>query len=148
MKAKEFMTKNLDSCTQNQTVEEAVNLMTEKRHSVMPIVNEEDTLVGIITQSDFISKDVDIPHALVSIKLLLGEQHKYGNVEEIYARAKTRLLSEVMSKNPITVNPETSLNSVVGLMEEKNLKRIPVVEDNKLVGMITRKDLLKAFSKL
>jgi CBS domain-containing protein len=147
MKAQDFMTKNVSSCIENQTVEDAANLMLDKHYSVVPVVDSSGVLVGILTQSDFISKEVEVPHALASLKLLLGVTHYNGDVEEIYANSKKRLLKDIMTKNLKTVAPDTSLDSVVALMEDQNLKRIPVVEDNKLVGIITRRDLLRAFRK-
>ena len=53
-----------------------------------------------------------------------------------------------MSKHPRTVTSGTSLTTIINLMISKNLKKLPVVDDNKLVGIITRRDLLKAFSQL
>jgi len=145
MIAQDFMTKNVISCKQTQTVEEAAALMSDKGFSVMPVVDDEGLLVGILTESDFVSKEVKIPHALASLKRLLGVTHYEGDIEAIYASAKKRKLEEVMTKNPKTISPDTSLNSIVSFMEDKKLKRLPVVENQKLVGMITRKDLLHAF---
>ncbi len=148
MKANEFMTKNVITCNQDQTVSEAARVMSENGFSVLPIVDNSSALVGIVTESDFVGKDVNVPHALVSLKRVLGENHHQGNIEEIYSRAKTRKLSEVMSKSPSTVESESSLSSIVDLMKTKNLKRLPVLEGGKLVGIITRKDLIKAFNKI
>lgn len=147
MEAKDFMTKSVITCNQNQTVEEAAKLMTEKLFSVMPVVDDQDNLVGILTQSDFVGKEVDVPHALASIKRLFGHQYYMQDIEPIYANAKQKKLSEVMTKDPITAKPETSLSAIVDMMATKKLKRVPVVENNKVVGMITRKDLIKAFVK-
>ncbi len=148
MKANEFMTKNVITCNESQTVSDAAKIMSENGFSVMPIVNNSGDLIGIVTESDFVGKDVDIPHALVSLKRVLGENHYHGDIEKIYSRAKNRQLSEVMSKPPITVDPESTLNAVVERMAAKNLKRIPVVENGKIVGIITRKDLIKAFNQM
>lgn len=145
MKAEDFMTKDVFSCKQSQTVGEAAALMAEKGCSVMPVVDDEGLLVGILTESDFVSKEVKVPHALASMKRLLGVTHYDGDIEAIYASAKKRKLEEVMEKNPKSISPDTSLNSIVSLMEDQKLKRLPVVENEKLVGIITRKDLLHAF---
>ena len=144
--ASDFMTKKVVTCLESHTVDEAAKLMAEHGFSVMPIVNESDELVGIVTESDFVGKEVEVPHALASLKRLLGEVHHHGNIEEIYARAKKRKLSEVMSKRPTVVGPQTSLSDIVNTMSDKDLKRLPVVENGKIVGIITRKDLLKAFN--
>ena len=142
------MTTDVLTCNQEQTVSEAAKLMAEKGFSVMPIVNDNGELVGIVTESDFVGKEVEVPHAMVSIKRVLGEDTYQGDIEEIYARAKKRKLSEVMSTNPVTVTSDASLNLVVSTMNSKKLKRIPVVENGKLVGLVTRKDLIKAFNNI
>ena len=94
MIAQDFMTKNVLFCKQTQTVEEAAAIMSENGFSVMPVVDDEGILVGILTESDFISKEVKIPHAMASMKKLLGVTHYEGNIEEIYASAKKRKLEE------------------------------------------------------
>ena len=137
MNVADFMTKNVITCQENQTVEECAFIMSQEGFSVMPIVDEENNLTGIITESDFIGKDVEVPHAVVSLKRVLGENHYEGNIEDIYVRAKKRKLSEVMSKFPITATPTDSLNTVVSKMANKNLKRIPVVDGKKVIGIIT-----------
>lgn len=146
MNVADFMTKNVTTCQENQTVEECAFIMSQEGFSVMPIVDEENNLTGIITESDFIGKDVDIPHAMVSLKRVLGENHYEGDIEAIYSRAKKRKLSEVMTKFPVTASPTDSLNSLVARMAKKNLKRIPVVDGKKVVGIVTRKDLITAFN--
>ena len=72
MKANDFMTKSVISCKQTQTVEEAASLMSDKGFSVMPVVDDAGKLVGILTESDFVGKDANVPRAMVSMKRLLG----------------------------------------------------------------------------
>ena len=148
MQVSEFMTKNVKTIKSDCTVEEAAKIMADGGFSVLPVVDNEDKLVGIMTESDFAGKEVRIPHALGSIKQLFGQNFYFGDVEEIYKKAKTKKVSEVMSKNVKTVTLNSSLTDVIDFMINKNLKRLPVVDGNKLVGIITRKDLLKAFNKI
>lgn len=146
MKVSDFMTKNVVSMTPDKTVEEAAALMLEKKFSVLPIVDSNNNLVGIITESDFVGKEAHIPHALASIKRLLGQLFYFDDIETIFANAKKMPLVKVMSKRPKTVTPEHTLTEVVDMMIRHHLKRIPVVENDQLIGIITRKDILKAFN--
>lgn len=148
MKASQFMTKEVTSLTPDKTVEDAAAMMLEKNISVIPVVDSTLNLVGIITESDFIGKKAEIPHALASLKRLLGHIFYHEGVEDIFIQAKTMLLEKVMSRNPKTINPNDSLNDVVDKMSKYNLKRVPVVQDGKLVGIITRHDILRAFIML
>lgn len=148
MNVSEFMTKDVISCTEENTVEDAAKIMAEKGFSVMPVVNGSGELVGILTESDFVGKDADIPHALASIKVMFGQNFYFNDVEDIYKDSKKKKLSEVMSTDVKTVKADQTLSDVVTLMSHSHLKRIPVLDGKKLVGMITRKDLLRAYTKL
>lgn len=145
MNVTEFMSKNVTTCNQDETVGEAAKKMLKMNVSVMPIVDGDNKLVGVVTQSDFVGKQIDVPHALVSIKRLFGQDFNATDIEEVYRKTKSKKLSEVMSKNVTTVTPDYTLDDVVGLMMKKHLKRIPVVENEKIVGLVTRKDIIKAF---
>lgn len=148
MKVSEFMTKNVISCGPKETVDSAAALMLDKNISVLPITNDNQEIVGLITESDFVGKEVEVPHALASLKSLFGKVSRFSDVEETYMQAKNMPLEKVMTKNPTTVSPEDTISSVVNLMSSKGFKRLPVVEGQKLVGIITRKDLIKAFLKI
>lgn len=146
MKVSEFMTKNVIFLNPTQTVEEAAQLMLKEEISVLPIVDAKSHLVGIITESDFVGKEANIPHALASIKRLLGQVFYFDDIETLFLKAKTMPVEQMMTKSPKTVTPDYSLTDVVNLMIRHNLKRIPVVEDEKLVGIITRQDIMRAFT--
>ncbi len=147
MLVKEFMTKDVVTCSPDQTVGEAAELMSEKGFNIMPIVDDSNKLLGIITESDFIGKEVEIPHAMVSMKKIFGKTFNLKDVEAVYAESKKTKLEKVMSTNLKTIAPDATLNSLVDLMVSSNLKRIPVVDGDKLVGIIARKDLIRAFNK-
>ena len=112
----------------------------------MPIVNDDHLLVGIVTESDFVGKEVKVPHALASIKQLFGQKFYFGDIEKIYHDAKNKKLKDVMTKTVHTIAPDTSLDTIISMMMAKKLKRLPVIQDDKLVGIITRKNLIQAFS--
>lgn len=146
MKASDFMTTNVFTCTENQTVEEAATLMTEKKIGVVPVVNDSGVLVGIITEGDFIGKNQNVPHAMATLRSLFGKSYRSTDVEQIYKESKNKKLSEVMTKNPKTLGPDDSLDKVVSFMSDKNFKRVPIVDEaGKVVGIITRSNVIKAF---
>ena len=145
MIVKEFMTSPVVTCSHAATLGEAVSLMLAKRISILPIVDGEEKLVGVITESDFVGKEKSVPHAFTNLRSLFGETFHMKDIEEIYLAAKPKKVIEVMSKNPVVVKPKSTLTEVVELMSAKNLKRLPVVDNEMVVGIITRKDLIKAF---
>ncbi|GAB4020120.1 MAG: CBS domain-containing protein [Bdellovibrio sp.] len=146
MKAKDFMTKDVITCKLNDKVRDAALIMTKKRISIIPVVNDQNCLQGIITISDFIGRQINIPHALVSIKRLLGQNFYRIDIHDIFKKAQDYTLDQVMTRKLAVVHPDTSLNGVVNTMIEKGHKRLPVVEKGKLVGIITRKDIARAFT--
>jgi CBS domain-containing protein len=148
MKAKDFMTKNVITANSNLTIGDAAILMAQNGFSVLPVVDANFEIVGIITESDFVGKEKNIPHALASIKQLFGQIFYFREIEEIYEQSKGKKLSEVMSTKVFTIPAEASLTEIVNFMISKGLKRLPVVEGKKLVGIITRKDMLKAFNMI
>lgn len=145
MIVKDFMTSPVITCDESVSLGEAVTLMLAKRISILPIVDSEEKLVGVITESDFVGKEKNVPHAFTNLRSLFGETFHMKDIEEVYLAAKSKKLSEIMSKNPISVKPKSSLTDVVELMSAKVIKRLPVVDNEKVVGIITRKDLIKAF---
>lgn len=148
MNASEFMTKEVITCKESQTVGDAAKIMFENGISVMLVVDDNDHLTGIVTESDFVGKEVNVPRALASIKQLFGHTFHSEDIESIYSSSKSKPLGEIMTENPTSIGPDTSLTSIVDLMQTKHLKRLPVTSDNKVVGIVTRKDLLKAYNQI
>lgn len=146
MKISEFMTTDVISCSPDTKLKDAAQIMIDKGLSVLPVIDFENRLKGILTESDFVGKEVEVPHALASVKMLFGQAHYHGNIEEVYKKAKDEPLEKVMTRNPVSISPDETLTSLVELMSSRNLKRVPVVKDKKLVGIVTRKDLIKAFA--
>lgn len=142
----EFMTKEVISLTEERTVEEAAKLMMEKNISALPITDANQKITGILTESDFIGRDADIPHALASLKRVLGQVFYAGDIESLFKQSKNKSLKSVMTEMPKTIGPENTLSDAVNMMTRHELKRIPVVEKGKLVGIITRHDIVRAFT--
>lgn len=145
MQVKDFMTKDPFSCGKLATVGEAAAIMATNNISVLPVVDNEHHLVGILTATDFVGKEIDIPHALVSVKRLLGETYHNMSVEDIYAKAKDYPVEKVMTSRPTSISSDKSLDAVIDLMVRRNLKRLPVIDGKRLVGIISRKNIIRAF---
>lgn len=142
-----FMTKDVTSCNENQTVKDAAEIMISKSIGGVPILDNDGNFVGMITESDFIGKKVDIPRSLVSLTEVLGQTHHKGDIDDIFEKAKCSILKDIMSKNPQTIKPETTISEASSLMLNNNISRLPVVEGGKLVGIFTKRDILKSFVK-
>ena len=116
---KEIMTREAVSITPKYSIRESVDLMLEKGIGSLPIVDKEDKLVGIVTERDF---------ALA----LAGS-------------LTTETVGDIMIKDVITTTPGTPIESCSKIMVRNNLRRIPVVEEGKLIGIVTSTDILRFF---
>ena len=124
------------------TVEEAIKLFAEERVSGAPVV-EDGRLVGIITEGDLIFQDADV--RAPGFLDILGGIVPLGDTDE-YRREALKsagvTVSEVMTDDPVTVTPEATLAETATIMADRRKKILPVVEGGRLVGVITRMDIL------
>ena len=124
------------------TVEEAIKLFAEAQISGAPVV-EDGRLVGIITEGDLIFQDADVKAP--GFLDILGGLVPLGDTEE-YRREALKsagvTVDEVMTDNPITIAPEATLAETATVMAERRKKILPVVEADRLVGVIARIDIL------
>lgn len=148
MRTEEIMTKKVISCHKDKTVLDAAEIMLGSNIGCLPIVDNDNNLVGMISESDFIGTKVDIPHAMVSLTELFGETIHDESIDEVFHHAKHKPISEVMKAHQIfPAKPDMTITEISHIMLENNINRMPVVTDGKLVGIITKRDILRAFLK-
>jgi CBS domain-containing protein len=124
------------------TVEEAIRLFAEERVSGAPVV-EDGRLVGIITEGDLIFQDAEVKAP--GFLDILGGIVPLGDTDE-YRREALKsagvTVGEVMTDDPVTVAPEATLAETATTMAERRKKILPVIDGGRLVGVITRMDIL------
>jgi len=146
MKAKDVMTHCLVSIAPDAPIRDAIARMISHQVSGMPVIDKDGTLVGMISESDFLRRaemHTEAPQRRW-LELLLGP----ASVADEYARSHGRTVKEVMSAEIVTAGKETPLSDIVGLMEEHGIKRVPIVEDGHVVGIVSRADLMTALGEL
>ncbi|CAH1654790.1 CBS domain-containing protein [Chelatococcus asaccharovorans] len=144
MKASDVMTSPVMSVEADATIADTVQSLVEHGFSGLPVVDTAGQLVGIVTEGDLLRRSE--LGTEVKRKRWLSYILGPGRLAEDYVQAHARRVEEVMTRDVVTVAPDTSLEEVVGLMEGKKIKRVPVTQDGRLVGIITRADLLKALN--
>lgn len=146
MKASDVMTRDIVSIGPDASVLEAVQLMLDRRISGLPVVDAAGSLQGIVTEGDFLRRTETGTERKRSrfVEFLLGP----GRLAAEYAHASGRKVSEVMTLNVRTVAEDAPLERVVHLMERHEIKRVPVVRDGKMVGIVTRANLMRAVANL
>jgi CBS domain-containing protein len=144
MLARDIMSSPVISVRPDATVMDAITLMLERKLSGLPVVDAEKQLVGIVSEGDFLRRfelgtEVQRPRW---IEFLRGP----GRAAEEFARTHGRKVDEVMSTDVVSADAAAPLSDIVGLMQRKNVKRIPIVDEARIVGIITRADVLKALA--
>ena len=138
----EIMQTEWPSLGPDSTIEEAIKLFVEARISGAPVV-EGGRLLGIITEGDLIFQDADVKAP--GFLDILGGMVPLGNTEE-YRREALKsagvTVDEVMTTDPTTIAPEANLVEAATVMAEQRRKILPVVDGERLAGVITRMDIL------
>lgn len=146
MNVAEVMTRNVITAAPSMTLEEAVQLMLGHRISGLPVLDSNGTLVGIVTEGDLLRRAETRTerHQSWWRSVLLGSER----LAEQYVHTHGRRVEEVMTRDVVSVAPSTPLAEVVALMEARGIKRVPVMQDAHLVGIVSRADLLHALERL
>ncbi|MCS6789213.1 MAG: CBS domain-containing protein [Patescibacteria group bacterium] len=144
MKIKDIMKTNIITVFPDTPYLKVVKILYDNNISGMPVVDENQNLIGMISEKDLFK--ALYPNYIEFIR----NPEKYINLEEQeknILEIKNNPISLYMSKNIITVSPQTSILAAGGIMLNKHIHRLPVVENNKLVGIVTRKDIYKSILK-
>jgi CBS domain-containing protein len=144
MKAADVMTSHVISVAPDASIQECVRLMLEYRISGLPVIDPTGSLVGIVTEGDFLRRveagtERKRPRWL---EFLAGP----GRLADEYVHSHGRKVSEVMTPDPTTVTEDTPVEQVVRLMEGRRVKRLPVVRGTTVVGILSRANLLHALA--
>src|ERR1700759_1141963 len=142
MRARQIMTRRVLSVTPEHTVLAAANLMLRHHVSGLPVLDGSGAVVGVVSEGDFLRRDeIGTPRTRNRLlRLLCGR----GAAAEDYVREHGRRVSEIMTLHPVTINEDAPLSEIVSVMEQNHIKRLPVVRDGKLVGIVSRSNLLQA----
>jgi CBS domain-containing protein len=144
MKAVDVMTREIISISPDASIMEAVRLMLQHKISGLPVIDTAGKLQGIVTEGDFLRRVETGTERKRSrfVEFLLGP----GRLAEEYTQASGRKVGEVMTPDVHTVTEDAPLEQVVHLMERHRVKRLPVVRGDQMVGIVTRKNLMRALA--
>jgi CBS domain-containing protein len=142
MKARDVMTPRVISIETDAPIMRAMRLMLQNRISGLPVIGSKGELVGMVTEGDFLRRgEIGTQRRRNRwLEFLIGP----GRLADEYVHARGRKVEEVMTREPITVTEDTPLDEVVRLMERHRIKRLPVVRGDKLIGIITRANIMHA----
>ena len=142
----ELMTRDPLAVKPETPLKEVAHLLVEHGFSGVPVVDDDNVVVGVVSESDFMIKERGreyVPSSALS--WLLGESKEIRHEREI---VEARTAGQAMSAPPITIEGRiASIREAAITMAERNINRLPVTEDGRLVGIITRGDLLKVYAQ-
>lgn len=142
MNVADVMTQPAITVTPETTIAEAARLLLQHRISGLPVVDQGETVVGVFTEGDLLRRietGTERRHA-GWLEFLIAP----GRLAEEYAHANARKVGEVMTTDVVAVAPQEPLAEVVRLMERHHIKRLPVIEKGRLVGIVSRANLVQA----
>ena len=120
MQAKDIMTKTVETLKPDTSVSEAIDILVENEISGAPVVIDAMEAMGVVSEKDL----------LVSLDFL-GED-----------KAAMTPVKEVMTRSVVSFSPETSVEHIMQELIRKNIKRVPIVSDKKIIGIVSRRDVL------
>ena len=146
MKVKDVMTRKVMSVEPTASVLQAIRSMLQNKISGLPVVDADGTLVGVVTEGDFLRRTETTTERRRPrwLEFLVGP----GRLADEYVHSHARKIGDVMTPDPYTVTEDTPLEDVVQLMEKHRIKRLPVVRGKLLVGIVSRANLLHALASL
>ncbi len=146
MKVSDVMTQTPVTVSPDSTLADAANLMIRMRVSGLPVVDVKGAVIGMITQGDLLRRV-----ELGTVRAPAGRLAAFlapGRAAHDFVRTHGQRVGEVMTREVISITPDTPLSEVVTLMETRQVKRLPVVREGRLIGIVSRADLLRALAKL
>jgi CBS domain-containing protein len=143
MQARDVMVSPVITIGGNATVREVANVLLEKRISAVPVIDNADKVVGIVTESDLMHRaEAGTERAYSWWLHFLTDD---ATMAADYVKSHAAKVQDVMTSDVVTAAPETPLHEIATLLEGRRIKRIPIVsKDGKLVGIVSRANLIQA----
>lgn len=147
MQAHDVMTRDVMTIDQNATVLQAVRMMLQHKISGLPVVDASGGLVGVVTEGDLLRRtetntERQRPRWLEF--LFVGP----GKLADEYVHTHSRKVIDIMSPEPVTVTENAGLEEVIDLMERHRVKRLPVMQGPRIVGIVSRANLLRTLASV
>jgi CBS-domain-containing membrane protein len=146
MKARDVMVAPVITVKPHSTVKEVAKTLVDRHISAVPVVDDAGKLVGIISEGDLMHRAEMGTERRYRwwIRLVGGD----ASIPFDYIKAHARRAADIMTRNVFTATPETPLDEIAILLERNSIKRVPIVRDGRLVGIVSRANLVQAFATM
>ena len=144
MKARDVMVSPVITVKPSSSVREVAQTLLKERISAVPVVDDQGKLVGIISEGDLLHRAEAGTQRRHSWWLLglVGDE----SLASEYIKAHSRKVADVMTRKVVTAAPDSPLHQIAALLEKNSIKRVPIVENGQLVGIISRANLVQALA--
>jgi CBS domain-containing protein len=145
MKASDIMVTDVITVQPDSTVEDVAALLLKHRISGVPVV-DGGRMVGIVSEGDLLRRaEAGTEHERSWwLQMLMGREVLAAE----YTREHSRKVADLMTRDVITATPDTPVSEIAELLERNRIKRVPIVKDGKIVGLVSRANLLHALASL
>jgi CBS domain-containing protein len=134
--------------TADQPVSATAKLMLDKNIGSVVVIDADGLFIGLLSESKYLPEETVLPYLRQSVLRVLGsELGDLENIEEVIHSTRNTLVGDAMQRNASTVSSDTHLAEVAKLMVGGGSHHLPVIEDGKPIGMISRHDLLALFAE-
>ncbi|MGM0366367.1 MAG: CBS domain-containing protein [Actinomycetota bacterium] len=147
--ARDVMNKSVITIKKDASIDKLSSLLLKHQISGVPVMDDGGNMIGIVTEGDIIVQDTDL-HFPRYFKLLdsIIYLESLSNFKKNLKKHLATKVEDIMTKEVVTVTETTTVNEIANIMTQKNINRVPVVDENKkLVGIITRADIIKSMIK-
>jgi CBS domain-containing protein len=144
MNAADVMVSNVITVGADASVHDVADILLTNRISALPVVGKNGELVGIISEGDLIRRAETDSQRRRSwwLELLIGK----GPLAAEYVKSHGRRVGDIMTREVVTAAPDTPLRDIAALLERYRIKRVPIVKDGKVVGIVSRANLVQALA--
>jgi len=146
MKASDIMTSKIVTIGPTASVRDVAELLLSSHISAVPVVDETGRLLGIVSEGDLMRRVETATERRRSWWLELFSSNEVLAAE--FVKMHARKVIDVMTPNVITADPETPISEIVSTLEKNRIKRVPIMRDEKVVGIVSRANLLQAFASV
>ena len=143
MQVSNIMTRQVISVVPDELIHAAIELMLKRHISGLPVIDDKGELVGIVTEGDFMRRPETNTEQITQSRWR-DTFFNFSKVMNNYVHTHGVKVKDVMTPNPVAITEDTPLDTVVQLMQTRNIKRLPVVRGGTVIGIVSRVNLMRA----